>query len=444
MSISIENMSNFNANISVTTLLTKTLENVAKELACRCIAECAARHGFDAETEIRLLGLENLSLIKKEMSKKSGSKKGVTVAKAAKAPKEKKSSIPLPFIASEVSESSCQGLTYNRGLFTQCLKNKMENGEFCSGCQEEADQNASGCPNCGTVQQRLATGLYEFKDPKGRTPVSYIKLLNKLSITIDAALNTGKDIAPEHFEEVVKVSKVHRGRPKKQSASIVAEHVSDLFTQLSPDAAEEEVFEIPEAPKKAAKKVISEEEKEAKKAALELEREAKKAEREEQRAAEKEQKRLEKEAKLALEKAEKEAKLALEKAEKEAKLALEKAEKETKLAQEKAAKEAKKQQEKEEKEALKAAAAKKPVSKKAKEVTAEPVAAPIAAPAPTKVSVSRITINGTEYLKSATNILYDTKTKEEVGLYDPISKTMMDLPEEDEEEVESDYEEDEE
>ena len=440
-SMSIENMSNFNANISVTTLLTKTLENVAKELASRCIAECAARHGFDAETEIRLLGLENLSLIKKEMSKKSGSKKGVTVAKAAKAPKEKKSSIPLPFIASEVSESSCQGLTYNRGLFTQCLKNKMENGEFCSGCQEEADQNASGCPNCGTVQQRLATGLYEFKDPKGRTPVSYIKLLNKLSITIDAALNTGKDIAPEHFEEVVKVSKVHRGRPKKQPASIVAEHVSDLFTQLSP---EEEVFEIPEAPKKAAKKVISEEEKEAKKAALELEREAKKAEREEQRAAEKEQKRLEKEAKLAQEKAEKEAKLALEKAEKEAKLALEKAEKEAKLAQEKAAKEAKKQQEKEEKEALKAAAAKKPVSKKAKEVTAEPVAAPIAAPAPTKVSVSRITINGTEYLKSATNILYDTKTKEEVGLYDPISKTMMDLPEEDEEEVESDYEEDEE
>jgi hypothetical protein len=294
----------------------------------------------------------------------------------------------------------------------------MENGEFCSGCQEEADQNASGCPNCGTVQQRLATGLYEFKDPKGRTPVSYIKLLNKLSITIDAAINTGKDIAPEHFEEVVKVSKVHRGRPKKQSASIVAEHVSDLFTQLSP---EEEVFEIPEAPKKVAKKVISEEEKEAKKAALELEREAKKAEREEQRAAEKEQKRLEKEAKLALEKAEKEAK----------------------LAQEKAAKEAKKQQEKEEKEALKAAAGKKPVSKKAKEVTAEPVAAPIAAPAPTKVSVSRITINGTEYLKSATNILYDTKTKEEVGLYDPISKTMMDLPEEDEEEVESDYEEEE-
>ena len=421
----------FNASISVTSLLTKTLENVAKDLAARCIAECALRHGFDAATEIRELGLENLNLIKKQMSKKSGSK--TKVLKAAKTPKEKKSSIPLPFIASEVSESSCQGLTYNRGLFTQCLKNKMENGEFCSGCQEEADKNASGCPNCGTVEQRLACGLYEFKDPKGRTPVSYVKLLEKLNITIDNALASGNEIDAAHFEEIIKVSKGHRGRPKKQSASIVAEHVSDLFTQLTPDAAEEE--EIAEEvstvnEKKSSKKVVSSsEEKEAKKAALELEREAKKAEREMQRLAEKDAKRLEKEAKLAEEKAAKELKLAEEKAARE-----------LKLAEEKAAKELKRQQEKEEKEALKAAKAAKPTSKKAKEVTAEPV---VPAPTPAKVSVSRITIEGTEYLKSATNVLYDTKTKEEVGLYDPITKKIMALPEEDEEEVESDYEEDE-
>jgi hypothetical protein len=423
----------FNASISVTSLLTKTLENVAKDLAARCIAECALRHGFDAATEIRELGLENLNLIKKQMSKKSGSK--MKVAKEAKGPKTKKSSIPMPFIASEVSESSCQGLTYNRGLFTQCPKNRMENGDFCSGCQEEADKNASGCPNCGTVEQRLASGLYEFKDPKGRSPVSYVKLLEKLNITIDNALASGKEIDAVHFEEMIKVSKSHRGRPKKQSASIVAEHVSDLFTQLTPDADDEErnaeeVSTVSE--KKSSKKVVSEEEKEAKKAALELEREAKKAEREMQRLAEKETKRLEKEAKLAEEKAARELKLAEEKAAKE-----------LKLAEEKAAKELKRQQEKEEKEALKAAKAAKPTSKKAKEVTAEPVVTS-PAPTPAKVSVSRITIEGTEYLKSATNILYDTKTKEEVGLYDPLTKKIMPLPEEDEEEVESDYEEDEE
>ena len=56
----------FNASITVTELLTKTLENAAKELAARCIRECAAKYGFEAEVEIRALGLENLNLIKKK------------------------------------------------------------------------------------------------------------------------------------------------------------------------------------------------------------------------------------------------------------------------------------------------------------------------------------------------------------------------------------------
>ena len=409
----------FNASIAVTELLTKTLENVAKDLATRCIIECATRHGFDATTEIRELGLENLNLIKKQMSKKSsGSKK---VAKEGKAPKAKKSSIPLPFIGSEVVENGCQGLAYNRGLFTQCPKNRMENGEFCSGCQQEADQNASGCPSCGTVQQRLGCGLYEFKDAKGRSPVSYVKVIEKLGITMEQVKATGKEIDEVHFEVVEKVSKAHRGRPKKAATSIVAEESSDLFQQLSPDVEEEPLImeEVAEKQEKVIKvsKKMSEEDKEAKKAALELERETKKLEREAARLAEKEQKRLEKEAKIAEEKAAKEAK----------------------IAEEKAAKEAKRQQEKEAKELAKSA--KNPVSKKVKEVTAEPVtvAAPVT-PAPTKVTVTRITIGGIEYLKSPDNILYDTKTKEEVGLYDPATKTIQSLPDEEEEEAESDYE----
>jgi hypothetical protein len=62
-----------------------------------------------------------------------------------------------------------------------------------------------------------------------------------------------------------------------------------------------------------------------------------------------------------------------------------------------------------------------------------------------KVSVSRITINDIKYLKSSTNVLYNPETREEVGLYDPESKTIKALPEDNdaemsEEEYESDYE----
>jgi hypothetical protein len=50
--------------------------------------------------------------------------------------------------------------------------------------------------------------------------------------------------------------------------------------------------------------------------------------------------------------------------------------------------------------------------------------------------------NGKQYLKSSSNILYDPSTKEEVGIWDPESKTIKELPEDDEEEEEEDYESD--
>jgi hypothetical protein len=297
----------------------------------------------------------------------------------------------------------------------------MENGNFCQGCQSEADKNASGEPDCGTVAQRMATGLYEFKDPKGRSPVSYIKVLEKLKLSQEQAIEeAGKqsiELSAEHFEVKPKEKMSARGRPKKPAASIEAENVTDLFTKLAIDVevVDEAVEEVQEK-KKSAK--LSEEEKAAKKAELEAQREQKKQERAAQQAAEKEAK--------AAKAAEEKVKIAEAKA---AKAAEEKAAKAAKAAEEKAAKTAKAAQTKE---------TKKPAAKKGK-VQAE--AAPVVAvavpePAPAKVSVTRITIDGKEYLKSAVNILYDPKTKEEIGLYDPLTNIIKELPEDDEEEEE--------
>ena len=423
-------MSSFNASIAVTELLTKTLENCARELAARCIRECAGRYGFNAEEEIKTLGLENLALIRKQMAKKSGSK--AKEPKKARATKEKKSTFPLPFISENVDLSGCQGLAYNRGLFTQCLKKSMENGVFCSGCQTESDKNASGCPDCGTVEARLSCGLYEFKDPKGRSPVSFAKVLSKLKLSQEeAVLEAGKknlEIADEHFIVVTKVKKAVLGRPKKAVGVVEADNVTDLFAKLTAEGEveEEEIVDEQEKPKKKTK--LSDEEKAVKKAALEsdraakkLEREAKiaeeKAEREEKRKAEAEQKKVEREAKIAEEKAEREAKRIAEKLERDSKKAAEKALKDA----EKASKTKTKKVE------AKAVVDEKPVDEK-----------PVAAQG--KVSVSRIQIAGKQYLKSSNNILYDPETKEELGLWDPVSKTIKDLPEDDEEEQEEDYE----
>jgi len=444
MSVVNMSMSGFNASIEVTELLMKTLENVAKGLASRCITEAANRHGFNAEEEIRALGLENLSLIRKQMAKKSASK-GASKEKKPREPKEKKSVFPMPFIAELVDIAGCQGLAYNRGLFTQCAKKRMENGNFCKGCQTEADKNASGCPDCGTVEQRLATGLYEFKDSKGRSPVSYVKILDKLKLTQEQATEeSGKlyiNIPDEHFVivEKSKKSSATRGRPKKTGA-IEADNVTDLFAKLSAEGDDEVIEEGEDKPVKAKKAKLSDEEKAAKKAALEEQRALKKAEREAALAAEKEQREAKRKAEAELKKAEREAKIAAEKAEREAKRAAEKAEREAKKAAEKAEKEATKGT-KSKKSAAKAETTAPVVTVNAP-VVETTTAAPAATPAPAKVSVTRIQIAGKAYLKSSTNILYDPSTKEEVGLWDPESKSIKPLPEEDDEVEEEDYESD--
>jgi hypothetical protein len=445
-------LANFNASVEVTELLMKTLENAARKLAARCISEAASRHGFDADAEIQALGLENLSVTRKQMAKK-------TVAeKKEKKPREpKKSVFPMPFFAENVNADGCQGLAYNRGLFTQCLKNRMETGEYCKGCQTEADKNASGCPDCGNVSARLATGLYEFKDPKGRSPISYVKLIKKLNLTLEQVSEetgkTGKTIPEEHL--VVVEKKFTRGRPKKVSAVETDDLsvVSDLFSKISIEKKqedkevleedlvleEEEVEEeVLESPVKTKKPKLSEDEK----AALEAEKAQKKAALEAEKA-EKEAKKLALEAEKAEKKAaleaEKEAKkLALEAEKAAKKLALE-AEKAQKKEAEKAERQAKRDAEKGQKKEKKVDEKEKKVDEKVDEKATEKVDEP----QPAKVKVTRIQISGKSYLKTTNNLLYNPETKEEVGIWDPDTKTIKPLPEEeDEEEQEEEYDSD--
>jgi len=556
--------------MSVTTLLLKTLENATREYARGCVTRCASLYGFDSSEALAALNLENLAIQVREMKKRSSGKKTkepkekVEKPKKEKAVKEKvlkekavkvvayKPSIPLPFVASMVSEDGCHGLAYNNGLFTQCQKIRMSQSSYCKGCQSEADLNASGAPNNGTVEQRLGCGLMEFRDSKGRSPIAYSKIMEKQHISREeVALEEGKlniEIDELHFAVVEKKA---IGKPKstKKTVTVVeSAPVEDLFAQLvdedseneslaatvllsdseeevdtkDQEKAERDMMKEADLESKKAEKAIKNAEKkqqqaeaaalkkqqqaeeaalkkqqqaeeaalkkqqqEAEKAQKKIDeqlakeakiaadllakeqkkidelaaKEAKKLQLEQEKAA-KEQKliddKLAKEKKIADEKAAKEQKkmdelaakeakklqLEQEKAAKEQKLIDEKAAKEQKLIDEKAAKEAKKLQQEQEK----ALVQQQKESKKAQQQTkaepkvaaAKPVEEPVAAAAPKKVTVKRITIDGKQYLKTADNLLYDPETKEEMGIYDPETNTIKELPDDDEDEVEED------
>ena len=282
------------------------------------------------------------------------------------------------------------------------------------------------------------------------------------------------EVAEEAFEasRSRNVTKRSKGRP--QAKKEVAEEV-DLFANLvkevvssssecavsegavaeeKPVAKKEKVSKPPaekkEKKEKVLKHVLSEEEKAVKKAELDKAKAEEKLEKAAlkklQLEADKLNKAEEKKAQLAADKvlkaAEKAAAIAAEKESKKQALEAEKQAKKVTLEQEKQDKanakklallEAKyaKEQAKEQAKAEKApkAAPKKAAAPKEEVVVSEPVE---------KVTVSRITINDIKYLKSSTNILYNPDTREEVGLYDPETKMIKPLPDDEEEEMTED------
>lgn len=390
-------ISDFNASVFVSEQLSRQLLNAAQDLAHRCVYECASRYNFDGEEAIRFLQLNMVKVERKVVVKEK-------VVKASKV-SIPKAAFPLPYNG-EFNSSFCYALRQNNGLYTQCTGLRKGEAYFCKVCASQMQKRGVEVPEYGTIQQRMAVGVFEYVDPKGRKPVAYPKVMKKYNISKEQVLEeAGKlniTIDDVHFveseeskrgrpkvEKEVKVKGV-KGRPKKEKKVLEIEgDDDDLFASLVAQAniEEEEVVLVP----KTKKSVKSDEEKDAERLVKEEKRlavEAMKAEKEAKLAAEK----AEKEAKKEQERIAREVKKAEEEAAKKAKeeqRVKEKAEKEAKLAAEKQAKEEAKSQKQVKKVTEK-------VSKKAEEEDEEPDV------------VKKIEFEGKRYLKSKkSGIIYD-------------------------------------
>lgn len=393
-------------SLIITEIIARSIENGCKEMLRKGIKMCAEKYGFSAEEALIYLEVDEIKLERKVMRRSKGKK-------------SKMREIPLPFSKEMVNRELCSGLRYNGGLYTQCENKGCEDG-YCKNCLKEGIANGTGIPDNGNLEGRLKVDLMEFKDPKGRSPKEYLKILKKMNISEEEAkAEAGRKnyiIDNIHFEKKEKKSKkevvvgveIKKGRPKKEKKEVVVkkEEVKDLFAELVEETIEKEVVEkelVEEKKVDFVEEVLKKEEKKVKKS----------------------------EEKKAQEKAEKEAKKEAEKEEKKAKLLAEKAEKK---AQEKAAKEAEK---KAAKEAAKEAEKK---NKKAEESQTKVEVEEVEERK--KVTVTRFEFEGKKYLKSSENILYDADTKEEKGIWCEETKSIKALPEDDdEEEEEEEYEE---
>ena len=366
-------MSSMSLNMSE--LIMSGLNKMIGDIVCEVVMKCGEAYNFDSSEMMRSM---NLCDMRVSLSSKSKAVKSKVV-------KEAKSKLPMPFNGIK-RENCCVALRQNHGLYTQC-ETIVSEGDFCKKCGPSA--------NYGTISDRLAVGIMEYRDPKGKAPTPFVKVMKKLKISRDdvevEANKLNIVINDIHFEEEVEVEKKEKGRPKKPRRKIeLADDSTDLFAALvakaNEDSEEDEVSDLSSDEKLSIAEsivdsvldkvsVISENnekkaEKEAAKLAEKAEKEAaklaEKAEKEAAKLAEKEAAKLALIQKKEAEKAEKESAKLAEIQKKEA----EKAEKEAaKLAliQKKEAEKAEKEASKQKKESVKPAA-------KAVKASSEPVA----------------------------------------------------------------------
>lgn len=445
--------------MNVSKITMKNMESMARDMARQAIVECASVYGFSAEEAIERLCTVAIQVSEKRSEKKAKMEK-VSISKAA---------FVLPF-SGVIREDCCQGIKPNRGLYTQCDKSCAKESMFCNACNKQASKNASGEPDYGTITKRTSA---EWRDAKGKEPVAYRKVMQKLKLTEEQVLAEVSRLgvafdAEMHFAaEPAKEEK--RGRPKKSSSSdsesdgdkkrgrpkkaikvVEIAPTEDLFATLVEDAKaagemkaemsdlsgsesdSESTSKKSPAEKEAAKaakeaaKALKEQakaEKEAAKALKEQEKAAKEAEKEAAKAA-KEQEKAEKGAAKAAKEAEKEAAKAAKEQEKVAK------------EQEKVAKEQEKAAAKAAKEAEKALKPKESKPKASKKKTEEPVAEVKNLPElvaeteededeeePT-VAVEKFEFEGVTYLKSSNNVLYDVTSQDEIGVWNETTKSI--------------------
>ena len=331
-------------------LIMKEMNEMVVSLVSKAVLECGKVHNFDGESMLRSMNLDDLYKSLGSSKSKSKSLKEKVVKEKVVKEKMIKSKVAMPFLG-KMKEGCCSALRQNHGLYTQC-DTEVKDSKYCNKCGDS--------PKFGTIEERLAVGLMEFRDPSGKGPTAYMKVLKKLKISREEAeLEAGKlniIIDDIHFQEE-KVDKKEKGRPKKAKKIIELEDDStDLFANLVKDAnkidfgSDEE--ESNDEKSSIAESIID----------TVLEKESETVKNNEKKA----EKEAEKKQKKDAEKAEKEAAKLAEKEKKEAEKLAEKQKKEAEKAEKEAAKLAEKQKKEAEKKQKEAEKEKKPEEKKKK------------------------------------------------------------------------------
>ena len=178
--------------------LKEVLEKTLKRYGEKVMKEVSSKYGIELSELLKLIKIEVKEV--EEIERKTLSK------------------IPMPFTGVMCS-SNCNGIRLNHGLYTQCTNEHSvsKNGyDLCKTCVKQTEKNSNGKPTYGYIQDRIELGD-DFKDPKGKCPVSYGNIMEKLNISRKDVKEEAERLGLKLSEKIFEVKKSQRGRPKKST-----------------------------------------------------------------------------------------------------------------------------------------------------------------------------------------------------------------------------------
>lgn len=421
------------STVMINEIMERHIKSICNEYASYVVEKLSSKYAFDAEEAMREL---ELPTIKRAEPRKAPAPAAEKKTKSVKAPVP---TIPLPFCG-QVIDGWCKAIVKNNKLYTQCT-NSPTKDELCTKCDKLLKKD--GELPFGLINSRMECDIFSYKDAKGNAPVPYTVIMAKMDITrekaIEEATKFGITIQEEHFAAVEKArgrpkkdvaeksddetDKKNRGRPKKdkpvkatskvgddiiagllQQAKDNGEMVEEKSSQSQDDTTQEDETSDKEVEKNAPKaNKANKTDKTAAKAAKEAEKVAAKAAKEAEKAAAKAAKEAEKEAKAAAKKNNPKEKKA--------------------PAPKKDDKPAPKVDEQQGASETKSCEQEKYSDEEEEEEEEEPI------------KVKKFEFEGKKYKRSEPdNILYDWENDEPVGVWNPNTKTIDQLPEDSDEE----------
>jgi hypothetical protein len=215
-------------------MLSKSGSNIVEELS--------EKYGFSLEEGLRHVNIE----VKMEREKTKTETKRVT---------ESKSKMVLPFCGSKCLEN-CSAIRLNHGLYTQCTNSETEEKDgysMCKTCIKQTEKNSNGKPTYGYISDRVELGA-DFRDPKGKEPVLYGNIMEKLNISREDAIKEAEKQGLTIPEEQFEVKKAKRGRPKKEVVTVDTSDSDTEETKEKPkDVTKEKTKEKPKDEPKSAR-----------------------------------------------------------------------------------------------------------------------------------------------------------------------------------------------